>query len=171
MRLPVVDGRGVPLMPCTPPKARAVLKAGKARPKRTKLGLFDIQLTYAQEPNTPILVVGIDPGSKFGGLSVVGKWDTLLNLMVDAPRHVKEAVTTRRTLRRSRRYRLWRRPCRNNNRLSGQRRLPPSTRRRWEAKARIVRHLAAILPLTAAAVEDVQGRVPCGHREALECGV
>jgi hypothetical protein len=38
----------------------------------------------------------------------------------------------------------------------GQRRLPPSTRSRWEAKARIVRQLLAILPVTAAVVEDVQ---------------
>jgi hypothetical protein len=143
-------------MPCTPPKARALLKAGKARPKRNKLGLFYIQLTYAQEPKTQILVVGIDPGSKFEGFSVVGKRDTALNLMVEAPTYVKEAVKTRRLLRRSRRYRLWRRPCRNNNRLRGHRRLPPSTRSRWEAKARSVRHLAAILPLTDAAVEDVQ---------------
>ncbi len=128
MRIPVVDVRGVPLMPCTPPKARALLKAGKARPKRNKLGLFHIQLTYAQEPNNQILVVGIDPGSKFEGFSVVGKQDTVHNLMVEAPTHVKEVVKTRRTLRRSRRYRLWRRPCRNNNRLRGHRRLPPSTR-------------------------------------------
>src|SRR5262249_17426537 len=32
----------------------------------------------------------------------------------------------------------------------------PSTRSQWEAKARIVRHLGTILPLTDAAVEDVQ---------------
>ena len=65
MRLPVVDQRGVPLMPCAPPKARALLKACKARPKRNKLGLFYLQLTYAQEPAKRVLVVGIDPGSKF----------------------------------------------------------------------------------------------------------
>ena len=156
MRIPVVDVRGVPLMPCTPPKARALLKTGKARPKRNKLGLFYIQLTYAQEPNNQILVVGIDPGSKFEGFSVVGTRATVLNLMVEAPTHVKEAVKTRRTLRRTRRSRLWRRPCRDNNRLRGQQRIPPSTRSRWEAKARIVRHLLTILPLTDACIEDVQ---------------
>jgi hypothetical protein len=48
MRIPVVDTRGVPLMPCTPPKARMLLKAGKARPRWDKLGLFSIQLTYEQ---------------------------------------------------------------------------------------------------------------------------
>ncbi len=163
MRIPVMDVRGVPLMPCTPPKARALLKAGKARPKRNKLGLFYIQLTYVQEPNNQMLVVGIDPGSKFEGFSVVGKRDTVLNLMVEAPTHVKDAVKTRRTLRRARRYRLWRRPCRSHNRLRGHRRLPPSTRSRWEAKARIVRHLLTILPLTDACMEDVQAETRPGR--------
>jgi hypothetical protein len=148
-------------MPCTPSKARAVLKAGKARPKRNKLGLFYLQLTYEHAPDNQPLVVGIDPGSKFEGFSVVGTKATVLNLtvlnlMVEAPDHVKKAVKTRRTLRRARRFRLWRRPCRNQNRLSGQQRLPPSTRSRWEAKARIVHQLLTILPLTAVVVEDVQ---------------
>ena len=157
MRVPVIDSQGTVLMPCTPPKARALLKAGKAIPKRGKLGIFYLQLTYEQrEVSTQRLVVGIDPGSKFEGFSVVGTTDTVLNLMVEAPTHVKKAVATRRTLRRARRFRLWRRPCRSQNRLRSQHRLPPSTRSRWEAKARIVGHLATILPLSDAAVEDVQ---------------
>ncbi|TMC21759.1 MAG: hypothetical protein E6J36_11255, partial [Chloroflexi bacterium] len=44
MRVPVVDSRGVPLMPCTPAKARHLFKGGLARPKRNKLGLFYVQL-------------------------------------------------------------------------------------------------------------------------------
>src|SRR5215468_861480 len=127
MRIPVVDVRGVPLMPCTPPKARAVLKAGQARPKRNKVGLFYLQLCYAQDPHNQVLVVGVDPGSKFEGYSVVGTKDTVLNLMVEAPSHVKGAVKTRRTMRRARRFRKWRRPARNQNRLTGPHRLPPST--------------------------------------------
>jgi hypothetical protein len=156
MRVPVVDARGIPLMPCTPPKARALLTAGQAHPKRNKLGMFYLQLTCAQEPNNQPLVVGIDPDSSFEGYSVVGTKETVCNLMVEAPTHVKKAVETRRSMRRARRFRLWRRPCRGKNRLAGKHRLPPSTRSRWEAKARIVRHLATILPLTDAAVEDVQ---------------
>jgi hypothetical protein len=162
MRIPVVDVRGIPLMPCTPPKARGLLTAGKARPKRNKLGLFYIQLTYAQAPNNQQLVVGIDPGSSFEGYSVVGTKETVCNLMVEAPTHVKKAVETRRTMRRARRFRLWRRPCRSKNRLADQHRLPPSTRSRWEAKARIVQQLAAIVPLTDVAVEDVQAEVRYG---------
>ncbi|MHB8595896.1 MAG: RRXRR domain-containing protein [Ktedonobacteraceae bacterium] len=164
MRIPVIDSRGVPLMPCTPPKARYLLKAGKARPKRTKLGIFFIQLTYEQTPNTQPLVVGVDPGSAFEGYSVVGTRDTVLNLMVEAPTHVKDAVATRRAMRRARRGRKWRRPCRSNNRLSRTRRLPPSTRSRWEAKARVVTTLQHVLPLTSAVVEDVQVPTNKGKR-------
>lgn len=156
MRVPVVDARGVPLMPCTPPKARALLKEGKARPKRNKLGLFYIQLTYEQKSTNQPLVVGIDPGSKFEGYSVVGTQATVCNLMLEAPTHVKKAVEVRRTMRRARRCRLWRRPCRSQNRLARTHRLPPSTRSRWEAKARVVHQLATIVPLTDVAVEDVQ---------------
>jgi len=164
MRIPVVDNRGVALMPCTPPKARMLLKEGKARPKRNKLGLFYIQLTYTQDPDTQPLVVGVDPGSSFEGYSVVGTQDTVLNLMVEAPTHVKDAVETRRTMRRARRHRKWRRPCRSNNRLNRKKRIPPSTRSRWEAKARVVKHLQHILPLTCVVVEDVQATTKKGKK-------
>jgi hypothetical protein len=161
-------------MPCTPPKARALLKASKARPRRNKLGLFYIQLTYEQEPTNQVLVLGIDPGSAFEGYSVVGTQDTVLNLMVEAPTHVKGAVKTRRTMRRARRYRKWRRPARHHNRLARKQRLPPSTRSRWEAKARVVAHLQQILPLSDVVVEDVQavtrpGQGAGGIRPSVRC--
>lgn len=143
-------------MPCTPAKARHLFKSGKARPKRNKLGLFYVQLCYQQEPKNQPLVAGVDPGSKFEGFSVVGTKDTVLNLMVEAPDHVKEAVERRRSMRRARRFRKWRRPMRFDNRLTRKKRLPPSTRSRWEAKARVVKHLLSILPLTDVVVEDVQ---------------
>ncbi len=118
--------------------------------------MFYVQLCYEQEPDNQPLVVGIDPGSKFEGFSVVGTQDTVTNLMVQAPTHVKEAIETRRTMRRARRSRKWRRAIRFDNRLSRKQRLPPSTRSRWEAKARIVAQLKQIIPLTDAVVEDVQ---------------
>lgn len=151
-------------MPCTPPKARALLKAGKARPKRNKLGLFYLQLTYEQEPANQLLVAGIDPGSKFEGYSVVGTKDTVVNLMVEAPTQVKAAVATRRTMRRARRSRKWRRPARNQNRLARHTRLSPSTRSRWEAKARILAQLARLLPIPQVVVEDVQAQTRPGAR-------
>src|SRR3989440_4242581 len=155
MRIPVVDTRGVALMPCTPAKARLLFKSGKAKPKRNKLGLFFVQLCYEQEPNNQPLVAGVDPGSKFEGYSVVGSKDTVLNLMVEAPDHVKDAVETRRTMQRARRHRKWRRPKRFDNRLNRKKRIPPSTRNRWEAKARVIAQLKKIMPLTDVVVEDV----------------
>jgi hypothetical protein len=143
-------------MPCTPAKARHLLKRGKATPTWNKLGLFCVQLTYEQEPNNQPLVVGVDPGSKFEGFSVVGTNDTVLSLMAEAPNHVKRAVKRRRTMRRTRRFRKWRRPKRFDNRLKRKKRIPPSTRSRWEAKARIIAQLKKVLPLTDAIVEDVQ---------------
>ncbi len=115
-----------------------------------------MQLCYEQEPDNQQLVTGVDPGSKFEGLSVVGTKETVLNVMVEAPDHVKDAVETRRTMRRARRYRKWRRPKRFDNRLKGKQRIPPSTRSRWEAKARIVAQLSMVLPLTDVVIEDVQ---------------
>ena len=143
-------------MPCTPAKARHLFKSGVARPKRNKLGLFYVQLCYEQKPDNQSLVVGVDPGSKFEGFSVVGTQDSVLNLMVEAPNHVKETVETRRTMRRARRFRKWRRPKRFENRLVRTARIPASTRSRWEAKSRVVKQLGNILPLTDAVVEDVQ---------------
>ncbi len=123
-------------MPCTPVKARHLLNGGLARPKRNKLGLFYVQLCYEQQPENQPLAVGIDPGSSFEGFSVVGTRHTVLNLMVEAADHVKEAVERRRTMRRKRRSRKWRRPKRFDNRLNRKKRIPPSTRSRWGAKAR-----------------------------------
>jgi len=143
-------------MPCHPAKARLLCKSGQARPKRNKLGLFYVQLRCSLEPDNQPLVAGIDPGSKFEGFSVVGTADTVLNLMVEAPDHVKKVVQTRRTMRRGRRFRKWRRPKRFNNRLNRKKRLPPSTRSRWEAKARVIAHLCTILPISDVVVEDVQ---------------
>ena len=133
-------------MPCTPAKARHLFKQGVARPKRNKLGLFYVQLCYEQEPDNQPLVAGIDPGSKFEGYSVVGTKDTVLHLMAEAPDHVKDAVQTRRTMRRARRHRKWRRASRFNNRTKRKHRIPPSTRSRWEAKARILAQLLKIMP-------------------------
>jgi hypothetical protein len=80
----------------------------------------------------------------------------VVNLMVEAPTHVKGAMKMRRTMRRARRFRKWRRPTRNQNRLARRQRLAPSTRSRWEAKARVLAHLAQIVPLRSVVVEDVQ---------------
>jgi hypothetical protein len=153
-------------MPCTPQKARHLLKQGKATSFWNKLGLFCIRLSsVVEQPDNQPLVVGIDPGATYEGFSVVGTRDTVVNLMVEAPTHVKQAVEQRRQMRRGRRYRKCRRrPARFQNRTRPPGWVPPSTRSRWEAKARVVAQLQKVLPLTDAVVEDVRAETRPGKR-------
>lgn len=67
-------------------------------------------------------------------------------------------------MRGARRHRRWRRPKRFSNRLNRKKRIPPSTRSRWEAKARIVSQLLKTLPLTEAVVEDVCAETRRGNK-------
>lgn len=157
MRIPVLDKDMQPLMPTTPARARLLLKRGKARAYWNKLGIFCIILKYEVEPDNQQLALGIDPGSRFEGFSVVGTRDTVLNGMSEAPTHIKKAVEQRRIMRRARRSRkCWRRPARFNNRLRGKKTLPPSTHARWNAKLRILKQLLKILPISDVVVEDVK---------------
>jgi hypothetical protein len=149
-------------MPCKPAKARKLLKRNLAIKKWNKLGIFYIQLEF--DPISPIassedqpLVVGIDPGSKFEGFSVVGNYDTILNIEAEAPNWVKKVVEQRKYARKSRRFRNTRyRSRRVGNRLRGKVRLPPSIKARWDSKLRIIKHLKSILPLTEAVIEDTR---------------
>ncbi len=165
-RVPVVDIRGVPLMPCTSVRARVLLKRGKAVARWSKLGIFYIQLKYAVEPKNQMLVVGVDPGSRYEAVSVVGERDTVLNIMHKAVDWVKKALMQRRRMRRARRYRKTRRrPCRSNNRHSRKNWIPPSTKARWDAKLRIISHLKKILPISMAVVEDIKAETRKGNKK------
>lgn len=158
MRVPVVDQNKTPLMPCKPAKARKLLKSGQAIGKRNKLGVFYIQLTYVVEnPDNQRIVVGVDPGSKWEGYSVNGEKNTVINIMSEAAngKSIKKKLEVRSNMRRARRFRKWRRPMRSN-RLQGKKRIPPSTRARWELKYRIVTQLSGIIPISDVAIEDVK---------------
>lgn len=146
-------------MPCKPAKARVLMRDGLAVGKRNKLGIFYIQLTYEVEgPDNQRLVVGVDPGSKFEGYSVNGEQETVLNIMSEAAdgKAIQKKIETRATMRRARRFRLWRRPNRKYRLKDREGRIPPSTRARWELKFRIIQHLCKILPITDVAIEDVK---------------
>jgi hypothetical protein len=163
-RVPVVDARGVPLMPCTPVRARLLLKRGKAVARWNKLGIFYIKLKYPVEPKNQMSAVGVDPGSKFEAESVVGTKDTVLNIMHEAVDWVKEALEQRRQMRRARRYRKTRyRKCkRNRKRKEGW--IPPSTKARWDAKLRIIAQLKKIIPISHAVVENVSAESKKGSK-------
>jgi RRXRR protein len=158
MFVPVVDQHQQPLMPTTPPRARRWIKSGQATPF-WKGGIFCIRLN--REPSVrevqPI-AVGIDPGSKKEGYSVRSVAYTHLNIQADARVGVKDSVKQRRRMRQTRRGRNT--PCRQprQNRKRTSKKLPPSTRARWQWKLRLARFLCHLFPVNVFVVEDIKAR-------------
>jgi RRXRR protein len=162
MFVPVVDCEGKPLMPTTPSRARRWIKLGEATPFFKK-GIFCVRLNCGPARwKRQEIAVGIDPGSKKEGFTIKSEAHTYLNIQADAVQHVKDAVETRRNMRRNRRRRKT--PCRPNrcNRARGC--LPPSTKARWQWKLRIVKQLSKIFPITDLVVEDIKAKTTGGRR-------
>jgi len=154
--VPVIDQNQKPLMPTTPSRARRFIKASEATPFWRR-GIFCIRLNL--EPSAKEkqdIAVGIDPGSKKEGFTVKSVAHTFLNIQADAVTWVKDAVETRRNMRKARRQRKTPYRANRQNRKRGG--LSPSTRARWQWKLRIVAQLAKIFPLTDFVVEDIKAR-------------
>ncbi len=158
MFVPVVDKNQQPLMPTTPARARRWVQSGKATPF-WKQGVFCVRLNVdpsAREVQP--IAVGIDPGSQKEGYSVISAAHTYLNIQADAVDWIKEAVKMRRQMRRTRRTRTT--PCRqpHANRLRNTKKLPPSTKARWQWKLRLCRWLVSLYPIAGFVVEDIKAQ-------------
>jgi RRXRR protein len=158
MFVPVIGQDQQPLMPTTPARARKWIKSGKATPF-WKGGIFCIRLNV--EPSArevqPI-AVGIDPGSKREGYSVVSAVHAYVNIQAQAREGVKEAEKDSSRMRRTRRMRNT--PCRKPrpNRHQSKKKLPPSTRARWQWKLRLASFLCKLFPVSVFVVEDIKAR-------------
>jgi len=110
------------------------------------------------------VAVGIDPGSKREGYSVVSAAHTYLNIQAEARDGVKDAERDSTRMRRTRRNRKT--PCRKprQNRKQSKKKLPPSTRARWQWKLRLVRFLCQIFPVSVCVVEDIAAPTKQGQR-------
>ncbi|MBI1930014.1 RRXRR domain-containing protein [Candidatus Poribacteria bacterium] len=153
MFVPVVDKDNKPLMPTKPSRARRWIKSGKATPFWKK-GIFCVRLNVEPSArNIQPIAVGIDPGSKKEAFTVKSEIHTYFNLQADAVTWVKDAVKTRREMRRGRRFRKT--PCRQpkfNRKRGG---ISPSIKARWQWKLRMCWWLRKIVPLTDFSVEDI----------------
>lgn len=162
MFIPVVDYDQRPLMPTTPSRARRWIKARKAT-GFWKRGVFCVRLNIApSERKTQQVIVGIDPGSKREGFAVVSAAHTFLNVQTSTPDWVKDAVETRRHMRRTRRSRKT--PYRANRRNRARSPFPPSTKARWQWKLRVCWWLKKLFPLSVFVVEDIQATTKRGAR-------
>jgi hypothetical protein len=150
----VLDKDMVPLMPCSEKRARKLMEKKEAK-AYWKNGVFCIILR--KEPsarNYQDVVIGIDPGSKRTGITTATEKKVICNQIFDTPRWVKKNVESRKTSRRSRRYRKTPyRKCRSNRSIGG---VPPSTKARWGVHLRIIDFWKKLIPLTVVSLEDIK---------------
>jgi len=162
--VPVISSTGSPLMPCRPAYARALIKYGRAK-RRWFKGIFTIKMLDRAEGEIQQVVCGIDSGSKREAFTVQSKQHTYINVLSDAVTWVSDRVRTRSMMRRSRRFRKT--PCRKNksNRNINSKRLPPSTKSRWQIKLNIIKFLKKLYPITDCVVEDVKAKTWKGSKK------
>lgn len=177
-RIFVLDAERRPLMPCRPARARQLLKAGKAAVLRSA-PLVLILKTSKPDAVVQPLRVKLDPGATTSGIAVVNDDNGEVVWAAEVThrgRAIRESLSTRRAVRRSRRQRKTRyRPRRFANRRRPEGWLPPSllsrmlhlltwiTRlRRWSPIGMLSQELArfdtqAIQNPTIAGIEYQQG--------------
>ena len=151
----VVNKYGHPLMPCSPRKARLLLKAGKAKViQRTP---FTIQLLYGSAGYKQPISLGVDAGTKHIGVSATTEKKVLYEAEVLLRTDIQELLATRREFRGSRRNRKTRyRQARFLNRKKPQGWLAPSIQNKVDTHLKVIRNIVKILPIATITVEVAQ---------------
>lgn len=153
----VLNKHGEPLMPCSPGKARVLLKQQKAYVvKRTP---FTIKLLHGSAGYKQPVTLGVDAGSKHVGLSASTEKRELYSEEFTPRNDVVNLLSTRRELRRSRRYRKTRyRAPRFNNRVHSKHKgwLAPSVEVKIQEHITVIKRICRILPVTLVRVETAE---------------
>lgn len=145
-----------PLMPCSPARARQLLKDKQAAVYRRYP--FTIILKNRADGDVQPVELRLDPGSKTTGVALVAndKLQWAANL-THRGYQIKEALDKRRAIRRSRRNRKTRyRPARFNNRTRPKGWLPPSLMSRVYNVQTWAKRLSKYCPISSVAVETVR---------------
>ena len=176
----VLNQHGLPLMPCSPAKARRLLDAGKAKVLRRTP--FTIKLLYGSSGYKQPVVAGMDTGSQTLGCAAVANGQVVYQSEVTLRTDVSKKMQQRAMYRRNRRGRKTRyRKARWRNRASMRKdgRLAPSITSKVESHLREKRQVEALLPVTSWKVEtasfdihkltnpDVEG---AGYQEGAQKG-
>ena len=149
----VLDINGQPLMPTERyRKVRRMLKSGKA--EVVKRCPFTIRLLYGTTGFTQPVVLGVDAGSKHIGLSASTKDKVLFESEVELRSDIVELLSSRRELRRGRRFRKTRyRKPRFNNRRRKDGWLAPSIQNKVDVHLTVARKVHEMLPVTKVIAE------------------
>ena len=153
----VLNKHGEPLMPCSPGKARLLLKQQKACVvKRTP---FTIKLLYGSAGYKQPITLGVDAGSKHVGLSASTEKRELYREEFTPRNDVVDLLSTRRQNRRSRRNRKTRyRAPRFDNRVHSKHKgwLAPSVEVKIQEHITVIKRICRILPITLVRVETAE---------------
>lgn len=153
----VLNKHGEPLMPCSPRKARLLLKQKKACVvKRTP---FTIKLLYGSTGYKQPITLGVDAGSKHIGISAATEKYELYCEEATPRNDVVDLLSARRAFRRSRRNRKTRyRAPRFNNRVHSKHKgwLAPSVEVKIQEHITLIKRVCRILPVTFVRVETAE---------------
>ncbi len=149
----VLNQRGKPLMPCSPRKAKVLLKQGKA--KVVKRSPFTIQLTTATGETKQEIVLGVDTGYSNVGVSAVTEKKELLSATFKLRTNISDLLKERVMYRRGRRNKLWYREPRWNNRANARKegRLMPSVLHKVTTHISIIERIKKLLPISKVILE------------------
>ncbi|MEG4837003.1 RNA-guided endonuclease IscB [Microcoleus sp. B9-D4] len=160
MRVFVLDKNLKPLDPCHPARAREILKKGRAKVFKRYPFIIVMQERTVDESTTHSHRIKIDPGSKVTGIAVIQeKTGRVTNALEISHRgqQIKDALESRRSLRRGRRNRKLRyRKPRFLNRTRKQGWLPPSLESRIANIETWVRRIKKLCPIAAISQELVR---------------
>lgn len=155
----VLDTNRQPLMPCSPARARILLRRGRAAVFR-RFPFTVILTRQISEPQTQALRVKTDPGSRTTGIAIVNDATGSVTFAAELKHRgeqVKAALDRRRQVRRGRRYRHTRyRRARFLNRRRREGRLPPSLESRVANTLTWIARLQKLCPIAAISLELVR---------------
>ena len=151
----VLNQQREPLMPCSPRKARILLKENKA--KVVKSLPFTIKLAYGSSGYVQPLTLGIDTGSgKVGSAVLNSKKDVLYTSEVEIRNDIAKKMSSRSKCRRNRRNRKTRyREARWLNRKNSIRneRFSPTMVSKLNSHLKEIKFVKSILPITEMIME------------------
>lgn len=150
----VINKNGNPLMPCSPCKAKHLLKQRKA--VVCKRVPFTIKLKSGVTEYKQDITLGVDCGYKTIGLSASTDNKVLYEAEVEVRGDIPTLLEARLSMRRGRRHRNTRyREARFNNRVHSKHKgwLAPSVEARVNQHMQMVDKVASILPISAIHVE------------------
>ncbi len=151
----VLNCHGKPLMPCSPRKARLLLKEGKA--KVVRMVPFTIQLPYGSSGYKQEVSLGVDAGTQHIGVSATTERAVLFEAEVQPRTDIQELLATRSQFRRARRSRKTRyRQKRFLNRKRPDDWLAPSVQHKVDAHLKAIRLIHKLLPISKATIEVAQ---------------